>query len=216
MSNPLNVKKAERRAMSLQFKDGLLETNLGAFFTLLALIGPLEEAGISRYVGYLIAFTVFIAGMIIYTILKAKVVSPRLGKVKLSPRSNAPKRWLLIVAVVIQMITLLIFYLSSNGTLGEALKDAPSWIVDAGFGLAIFAFFALMGYYAEAPRFYLYGLLLGLAMPIQQAFWPGDPGFKPSPNMIAGVVMVAVGIWVFARFIRQYPIVVGEATDGQN
>jgi hypothetical protein len=214
MSNTLNVNKAERKAMSLQFKDGLLEINLGIYFALLTLVGPLEETGISRGFGYLIFLGIFAAGFVVYFILKGKVVSPRLGNVKLSPRSNAPKRWLLIVAVVIQLLTLGVYFLSSNGTLGEALKGAPSWIVDAGFGVAVFAFFALIGYFAEAARYYLYGLVLGAAMPVQQIFWPGDPGFIPSPNMIAGIIMAVGGLLVFARFIRTYPVMEGEAADG--
>lgn len=214
MSNTLNVNQAERKAMSLQFKDGLLETNLGIFFALMALVGPLEASGRSRFVGYILALAVFAAGMIAYYFLKAKVVSPRLGKVKLSPRSNKPKRRLLMVAIAIQMVTLAIFFMARDGSLGAALENAPSWIMDAVFGLILFAFFALIGYSAEAPRFYLYGLLLGLAMPVQQALWPGDPGFIPSPNMIAGAVMAVVGMWVFARFIRTYPVMEGEISNG--
>jgi hypothetical protein len=81
MSNPLNVKKAERRAMSLQFKDGLLEINLGIYFALLTLVEPLEEIGISRWIGYLILFGIFAAGLVVYFILKGRVVGPRLGNV---------------------------------------------------------------------------------------------------------------------------------------
>ncbi|MGD8456022.1 MAG: hypothetical protein PVF83_06540 [Anaerolineales bacterium] len=214
MSNEFNLKRAERKAMSLQFKDGLLEINLGIYFALLSLVGPLEESGISRFIGYLVVLGVFAAGLVVYFILKGRVVGPRLGNVKLSPRSNAPKRNLLIVAIAFVLITLVVYLIAAAGSLSDILNGAPSWIVDAGFGLAVFAFFALIGYSAQAPRYYLYGLLLGAAMPIKQIFWPDDPGLVPSPNMIAGIIMAAGGLLVFARFIRRYPVMSDEAADG--
>jgi hypothetical protein len=137
-----------------------------------------------------------------------------LGNVKLSPRSNAPKRNLLVVAIVFVLITLVVYLMAAAGSLSDMLNGAPSWIVDAGFGLAVFAFFALIGYSAQAPRYYLYGLLLGAAMPIKQIFWPDDPSLVLNPNMIAGVVMAVGGLLVFARFIQKYPVVGEEAADG--
>jgi hypothetical protein len=214
VSNEFNLKRAERKAMSLQFKDGLLEINLGIYFALMSLVGPLEESGVSRAIGYLIALGVFAVGLVVYFILKGRVVGPRLGNVKISPRSNAPRRNLLIVAVALVLITLVVYLMASSGSLGKVLNGAPSWIVDAGFGLAAFAFFALIGYSAQAPRYYLFGLLLGVAMPVQQVFWPDNLGLVIGPNMIAGIIMAVGGLLVFARFIRQYPVMSDEAADG--
>lgn len=214
MNTNINVKQAERRAFSLRYKDGLLELNLGAFFALLALVDTFEAGGFSRLQSYLPAVIVFAGGLIAYYLMKPKVVDSRLGMIKISPRSNAPQRWLLILAIALQLVTLAIFIMASSGSLAGALQNAPSWIVDAFFGIAIFSFFTLWGYYVGAPRFYLYGLLLGAAKPIELVFWPDAQASFPGPTLLAGLVMVLVGGWVFARFLRAYPIVSGEVANG--
>jgi hypothetical protein len=214
MNTGMNLKKAERRALSMRYKDGLLEINLGLFLALIAMVDTFEAGGLSRFQSYLPAIIVFAVGLLTYYLVKPRVVDARLGLIKVSPRSNAPHRWLLIIAVALQLVTLLIYILASSGSLASAMQDAPNWIVDAGFGLAIFGFFALWGYYVEAPRFYLYGLLLGAAMPAQQALWPDSQELIYNLNLIAGLVMLAAGSVVFVRFLRRYPVVTGEAANG--
>lgn len=214
MNTEMNLKKAERRAFSMRYKDGLLEINLGLFLALIAMVDTFEAGGLSRFQSYLPAIVVFAAGLLTYYLVKPRVVDPRLGMIKVSPRNNAPQRWLLILAVALQLVTLAVFIMASSGSLSAAMQDAPDWIVDAAFGIAIFGFFALWGYYVEAPRFYLYGLLLGAAMPAQQAFWPDSQELFYNLNLIAGVVMLAAGSVVFVRFLRRYPVVTGEAANG--
>lgn len=214
MKTEIDLKQAERRTFGMRYKDGMLEINLGAFLALIALSDTFEAAGLSPLQSYLPAFIVFAAGLLAYYLLKPRLVDARLGMLKVSPRTNAPQRWLIILAVALQLITLAIFIMASSGSLSSALKNAPDWIVDAFFGIAIFGFFVLWGYYVEAPRFYLYGLLVGSAMPAEQAFWPDSQDLLYNINFLAGLVMLLGGIIVFVRFLQRYPVVSEEAANG--
>jgi hypothetical protein len=207
------VTKAANRTLALTYKDGLFDILLGGFFVLLAIQEPLEQQGYAVWVSYLPALITMAVGLPIYAILKRRVVTPRIGVAKISVRHNPQRRTLLLLAVGLQLVTLLIFVLAANGWLGNILPAKAGWVIDAFFGVAIFSFFAFMGYIAEAPRFYLYGLLLG-GTALSKVFWrPENPWLDNSTVLLAGAVMVICGIAALVSFLRDYPVVEMEETN---
>jgi hypothetical protein len=64
-----------------------------------------------------------------------------------------------------------------------------------------------MAYYLDVPRFYLYGFLFGLAMPL--LIWSDVLWDVEVPVWIAfgvpGLIIVAVGLWKLNGFLRNYP-----------
>jgi hypothetical protein len=212
MSNQIN--KAARKTLALTYRDGLVDLLLGAFFTLLAIQEPLEQQGLPVWLSYLPSLGIMAIGVVIYAIVKRKVIAPRIGVAKISMRHNPPRRTLLLLAVGLQLITLVIFILASNGWLNENIPAQAGWVIDAFFGIAIFGFFALMGYVAGAPRFYLYGLLLALTTFDKGIWQPGNVWLENLPTLAAGMAMVIGGSVSLVSFIREYPRVDMEAANG--
>lgn len=198
------VSKAARRSNALSYQDGLVDLLIGVFFTLLALQEPLEQRGLAVWVSYLPSFIGMGAGLIAYAILKRKVIAPRIGLAKVSLRRNPARRSIFVFAVALQLVTLVVYIFAATGWLNELFPSGTGWLIDAFFAVAIFGFFAFLGYSIDAPRFYLYGLLLGGAV-LANVPLRGDQRFVAQlPNLITGLVMVVGGAWVFARFLRQY------------
>jgi hypothetical protein len=199
------ISKAARRSNALSYQDGLVDLMIGVFFTLLALQEPLEQRGLAIWVSYLPSFIGMGIGLVAYFILKRKVVAPRIGLAKVSLRRNPARRSIFLFALILQLITLVIYIFAATGWLNELFPSGTGWLIDAFFAVAMFGFFAFLGYSVDAPRFYLYGLLMGATVLVNVPL-RGDPRLVAQlPIMISGLVMVVCGAWVFSRFLRTYP-----------
>ncbi|MEN8241217.1 MAG: hypothetical protein ABFS17_04810, partial [Chloroflexota bacterium] len=156
-------------------------------------------------------------GLFVFVQFKRRITTPRLGLVKTSARTNQQERRLLNIVWAMVAFTGAVFIASSLGLFeryGWTGGWLFSWGVDLLFGLFSFAVFAQLAYSLLAPRFYLYGALLGAAMPISALIDDQDVWVNSLPMMLAGLVMAVVGAFVLASFLRQYPLTVGEASDG--
>ncbi len=199
------VSQAARQMNAMAYKDGLMDLMIGAFFTLLALQEPLEMRGYAEWVTYLPSFTAMAIGLVVYAVVKRKVVMPRIGMAKVSLQRNPARRNIFLFALALQLVTLVIFILSANGWLSQNLPARPSWLIDAFFAVATFGFFAFLGFSADAPRFYLYGAALGIVMMIAP-FTRGDFRLVAQlPIMFAGLVMVVGGVVTLISFLKCYP-----------
>ena len=199
------ISKAARQMHALAYKDGMVDLMLGGFFVFLALQEPLEQRGLAVWVSYLPSFIAMGVGLVAYFLVKRKVVAPRIGLAKISLKRNPPRRGVFILAVGLQLVTLLIYVLAMTGRLGEMFPSGTGLWIDAFFALAFFGFFAYLGYTADAPRFYLYGLLLGSNALIQVSLRGNMSLVAQLPIMIPGLVMVLGGILTLAAFLRDYP-----------
>lgn len=208
------VSNAARRSLSLTVKDGLWDIVLGSFFVFLSLQDPLEQRGLAVWVSYLPSFAAMGIGLVLYAWAKRRLVLPRIGLVKISLRRSKERRRVLGLAVGLQLFTLLVFVLAMTGWLGETFPNQPGWLMDAIFGVLIFAFFTFFAYIMDTPRFYLYGLLLGLTPPLGVLLRPEGAVVNTLPQLIAGLVMVLVGTWVFVRFLQAYPLSDQETVHG--
>jgi hypothetical protein len=206
--------KAAKKVNALAYKDGLVDLLIGVFFTFLAFQEPLEMRGLPEWVTYLPSFLAMGLGLMGYAVAKRKLVMPRIGRAEVSIRRNPARRGVFLFALALQLVTLLIYILASTGKLGEWLPSQSSWVIDAFFALAIFGFFAYLGHNADAPRFFLYGLLLGVTV-LAQAGLRGDMRLVAQlPILISGLVMVAGGVFTLTSFLRRYPPMDLEAGNG--
>ncbi|MBN2044669.1 MAG: hypothetical protein JW757_06600 [Anaerolineales bacterium] len=207
------VTNAARQINAMTYKDGLVDLLIGTFFTLLALQEPLEMQGWPIWLSYLPSLGAMAVGLVIYAVVKRKVVAPRIGLAKVSLKRNPARRNIFLFAVVLQLITLVIFILASTGWLSQNLPSRPGWLVDAFFAAATFGFFAFMGYTLDAPRFYIYGLVLAGTMMAQVALRGDSRLVAQLPIIFAGLVMVIGGVVALTRFLKDYPVVETEESD---
>jgi hypothetical protein len=152
--------------------------------------------------------------LVAYFILKRKVIAPRIGLAKISLRRNKARRSIFLFALGLQLVTLVIFILAATGILNDWFPSGTGWWIDAFFAVAIFGFFAYLANSADAPRFYIYGLLLG-ASPLFAVALRGDMRLVAQlPIMVPGLVMVIGGLFTLLSFLKEYPPVEMEMTNG--
>ena len=217
MSNQLNLAQAERRALSLSMVDGVWEVFLGLFFFVQAFIDPLESLGTTRLQAYIPLILYLPLGFLAFYLLKRRVTTPRIGLVKTSARTNQQEKRIFIWVWLIVLLTFAVFISASLGVfeqMGWRGGWLLAWGVDLLFGLLTFAVFSLLAYSLMAPRFYLYGVLLGTAMPLTAFLREQNVWINSLPMMLAGLVMVIGGALVFARFLRHYPLAERTESDG--
>jgi hypothetical protein len=218
MSHQIDRSQAERRALALSMVDGIWDMLMGLFFFVQAFIDPIEESlGTTRLVAYIPLIVLLPLGFLAFRWLKQRFTIPRIGLVKTSSRTNLQERRILIVVLVMVVFTGAVFIGASMG-LFEQLGWTGGWLfawgVDLLFGLLTFAVFCLLAYSLMAPRYYLFGALLGAAMPLTATLRDQSEWISSLPMMFAGLVMVLIGALVFGRFIRQYPLPAEEGANG--
>ena len=88
----------------------------------------------------------------------------------------------------------------------------PSWLgaydFDIFFTLAILAVFCAMAYTLEMTRYYLYGLLFSASLLLQALMQEG--WYEGLPMLLAGGIIVGIGVYLLTRFLKQFPAVTEE------
>jgi hypothetical protein len=217
MSNQIDLPQAERRALALFMVDGVWDMLMGLFFFVQAFIDPIESLGTTRLVAYIPLIVYLPLGFLAFRWLKQRFTTPRIGLVKTSSRTNRQERRIMIVVLVMVAFTGVVFIGATMG-LFEQLGWTGGWLfawgIDLLFGLLAFAIFSMLAYSLIAPRYYLYGALLGAAMPFTAVLRDQGEWIDSLPMMLAGLAMVLIGALVFGRFIRQYPVPAEEGANG--
>jgi hypothetical protein len=207
----MNLKQAEQKTIALSAKDGLVDILMGIMFVIFASVESLENAGVSPLASYLPVAVYLAVGIPAFNIVKRRLIAPRTGLVRVSLRHNRQKRNIFIAVIGLQVFTLIIFLLALRSNLGWLPERLPDWLIDAVFGTGIFLVFSMLAYSMQAPRFYLYGFLLGLSLPLGVILQAEGHAFNSLPQAITGIIMALGGIYTLMQFLRTYPVQKGEA-----
>jgi hypothetical protein len=188
MTEGINLKEIERKAWTSYFEDGLWEFFFGALF----LIGGIRS--LTNNVSYTFLLLVPI---LILPIGKKLITIPRLGHVKFGParKLKQTKVFAILIISVLAMLALLLFPRS-----GLALQELP---ISPIMAVWIAVVFGLIAYYMDFRRLFVYGLLYALTEVLWGQF--GEP-IGPVVQTISGIVILLVGVAVFMRFVRRYPL----------
>jgi hypothetical protein len=204
VSTSIDLKEIERRAYLSYYGDGLLDIFVGVVILSIPF--------------HIITDTLWMSGIMIAVLLplwavgKRYITVPRMGVVKFgSARTGSLIR--MYAAVV---VGLLITFLAGLGVFLAAKDTMPPWL-DVGLGwlaensllalgfvaLAILSFGAAM---SGINRLYGYGLL-GLITLATGHFLDGSGALFTA---LWGGLVILCGLFMLARFIRQYPVAAEE------
>lgn len=193
MSQPIDLQSVERRAWTLYFEDGLWDIFLGLLF----LGGGLRALTDNRWFYLLVA-----AGILVFILGKRWITLPRLGQINYGPQRKARLTVVRLVGLAVMIYTAVIFVMAVSGV---DFGAAPvGWI----FVLLVPGVFLLMAYMMDFTRLYGYTILITLFMVASELV--GDP-LAAWTQIIAGLVPLALGLVLLARFLRRYPVVDQEA-----
>jgi hypothetical protein len=203
MSQPISLKEAERKAYRAVADDGLWDVLLGCFVLLFAL-APLLSESLGDFWSSMIflPFWGLVYGAI--WLLRRHVVAPRVGRATLRPsrRARLDKLTRLLLAINVLVLA---------GGVVVALNAArvPGLVAAALLGMGLLIAFTLAAYLLDFPRFFIYGLLLGLSPLVGE--WLFVNGYAshhgyPVTFGVTAAVMIVTGLVVFLRLVRANPV----------
>lgn len=188
MSQNISLKEIERKVWTSYFEDGLWDIFLG----LLMLTG-----GIRGLTDNLWFYLMLLPAALAPTLGKKFVTIPRMGLVKFGSARKVKRKKVVAVLIISVLATLALLLLSLSGL---ALPKIPISPIIAIFYAGVFG---LLAYYTDFRRLYAYGLFFAISEVLWGVF--GKP-IGPIVDTVSGILILLVGLVVFIRFLRKYPI----------
>jgi hypothetical protein len=200
----INLKKLERRAYLSYHQDGILDLFIGYNVLLFGL--------------WILADMAYLAGAFaaistpIYAQAKKQITVPRLGYVKFAPSRTAKTKktmLLLVIAGVLAFIPgVLLFITTESGILSpiQLLLEYGMIVI----GVAGMVLLAVVAYISEIRRLYAYSALFFAIF--TGGYFLSIPFFYHL--MTLGAIIMLSGVYLLIRFLREYPLPVGETSDG--
>ena len=209
MSQKMNLKELERKAFRSTFQDGLWDLFLGLQLLAWGLAPLLEE--IVPLSDWWVAVLTAPLMLVYLTIFAAKkyITAPRIGRVKFGSKRKAKVKGVVAMTSVILLLGLFVGALWWGGI----KTGLPEWVAGIPLPPVIWMVlfitgFSLAAYFLDFSRLYLYGVLYAISLPTRIIL-------KQNPDLgsvsliayfVSGGVMVLIGVVLFIRFLRDYPI----------
>lgn len=205
--NELDLKELEKKAYKSTFQDGLWDIFLGIIFLdfcllSIEIISQLEI--IFKY--FLIVAPWNLIGVVILTLGKKYITTPRLGYVKFGPKRQKAKNKLIffVIANVIGLIVLIVLF--SSGILETLAIQQPIAALLIGF-LVIWLPLSSVAFILKFSRLYVYALMGGSSFFLTELFYPllGSPLDTIITFGLIGGLMLIIGITYLINFVSKYP-----------
>lgn len=212
MTGLTDLKALEKQAFRRFYEDGLFDLFLGLMMATMATGALVIDWLGSELLGLLTMFGIAVVLVVALTVVRRRLLGPRLGEFKPGPRRQRRITVVRLALLASASLGLIIFAVAAAGDIPivslEVLMPLV-WFVNAA------VVFGAMAYFLDVPRFYLYGFLFGLAMPL--LIWPDVLWDYRLPPWAAfggpAAVIVTIGVVKLARFLQDYPAQTTEATD---
>jgi hypothetical protein len=214
MSKNINLKEIERKAFRSTFQDGLWDMYLG-FLLLTMGMGPGLLSLNTSLMWTLAILLVFSAlTWLAFWAGKKFITTPRMGLVKFGPQRKAKLKKTRAVLFLSALLGVIMFVLRAMWNIEWAAIPIPAYV----WAVQAIVVFSLGAYFLDVSRFYAYGMLYAIPVPVGVVLLQntGLPGLMFLPFGVSGGVMVIIGVVLFIRFLRDYRIPAGAASDGNS
>lgn len=187
----LDAKQMRRRMLLYYARDGLWDICVGICVLGWALALRFDFIAL---VGVIIAGTASVVPAV-----RKKVTYPRIGYARLKPDSGTRQMLALLVAFGLSALMLVLLA-------GTGLRELIRTYIEVWLGVMGALLIAVLGYLLNTSRFYVYAMLVFLAGAATQ--WAGVELWLAVA--VAGASIIAAGIVVLCRFLRDNPSVADE------
>ena len=148
---------------------------------------------------------------------KKFITTPRIGLVEFGPARKAKRkkvRLILSVSVLVGVVMALVGLVVANN---PPTWVSVAWLIPAGiWGINSVVVFSLGAYYLDFPRAYIYGWLYALPFPTSILLYESFDLPLIMPYAVVSGGMMLVGLVLFIRFLRDYPLPERRLYDGPN
>jgi hypothetical protein len=204
MNEKIDLKKIEKQAYRFSLQDGLYDIAYSILLISFALAPVLREI---IGLGYILI--VVPPAPLILTLGKKYIVTPRIGIAKFDLKRRKAKKKITIISAILVPLTVLAVILTIIGTFPGSyatILGVPT--VPLGAGVFAIILLSVCAYLMDFPHMYLYGLAIGLGIPIAELLYPIVD--TPLDGLIAlgipGLLLLIFGIFNFSKFLHKNPI----------
>lgn len=203
MSQPISLKEAERKVFRTAYDDGLWDVFLGSFLLLFA-VAPLLSPMLGDAWSSVVFLPFWVVVFAVIRLIRKHVVAPRVGVVRFGrARQTRLRRFSAIMLGMNAALLILGFVVAPN------LGKVPGQMIAFGVGAMFLIAFSIAAYFLDISRYYVYGLLAGLAPLVGEWLWirgyASNHGF-PITFGVTAAIMILAGLIVFARLLRDNPL----------
>jgi len=190
MTEVLNLERLEKETFhQYQSEDGMWDVFMGLLMVFWAMGLLVDSTLVSLLM--LVPPAVFIAG-------KALITVPRLGRVRFNDRRLQRGRTLIAAVVLAVVVSCLLIVAVVQG------REGLDRMGDAVFIAMTLVLFSMMAYVLQYWRLVLWGMLLcgGWAVAVY-----GDRTVGVAAFLLAGAIVVSVGLMLLRNFMQKYPVI---------
>jgi hypothetical protein len=183
----IDLNKLERKAWQSHFDDGLWEIMFGVMVVGMAL---------RIFTDSVWSYLLVPGAAVIWLVGRKYITTPRIGLVKFrSPRVK--RQTIAVMGTAAAAVIMLFFLLLVRPALD--LSQTGTGLVLAFLVILILSFIA---YFIDFPRLYMYGVLLGMSMGLNEAFGDriGSVAF-----LVTGCISLLIGLVLLFRFVQRHP-----------
>ena len=212
MAKNIDIKKIEKNILKTAHQHGFFDIIIGFIVSGMGFSPFFRESLPSPYKYFLWPLIiVIIAEVLLFTIIKY-VIQPRMGIAKPGPSIKSMRKKLFIVIIIQFTIQLIFIILLVTGSGPGIHVEGIMFILI--IGLFIIPFFGIIGYLMKYPRLYLIGILIWLAIFINELLYdPLDYRIRWLVSFgIMGGIIFSIGLVIFIRFLKKYPLSKEEIT----
>jgi hypothetical protein len=188
VNNQSDLEKTERKTFTLAYQDGLWD---------LAFACMMIGQGLGLLTDQSLFALVILLGPLLMILGKRYFTTPRLGYVRFSTDRKRKLRTIRIITIIVSVLVLALFISVLTGHRPSRALIAP--LLTAG----ITATLLLVAWYIDFKRLYLYALLIGCAVGLNEFVSLQLGG---TMYLASGIMTLAVAIVLFIRFLRRYPV----------
>jgi len=206
MTEFVDLKKIEKDILKMGHQHGLFDMMIG-FIVFGMTFGPIFRESLPSPYRYFLwpLILVIIACLLIFIIVKY-VIQPRVGIFKPGPSLKSTGKKLLIITSVqftIHIIFIILLVIGNNP--GIHIEGILFVLV---IGLFFMPLFVIMAYLLKYPRLYFIGMLIWLAILINELTYDViDSRIRWLISYgIPGAIIFFMGLVIFIRFLRRYPL----------
>ncbi len=206
MVENIDLKKIEKNILKTAHQHGAFDMLIG-FIVAGMSFGPFFRETLPSPYKYFLwpLILVIIAEVCLITIIKY-VIQPRTGIAKPGASIKSMRKKLFIVIIIQVTIQLIFIILLITGS-GSGIKVTGIMFILI-IGLFIIPIFGIIGYLMKYPRLYLIGLLIWLAIFINELLYDYidyTVRWLLSYGIIGSVIFL-MGLVLFIRFLKKYPL----------
>ena len=208
MQASVSLKSVERTIFQSSFADGLWDVFLGLFPLQFAIV-PIMSERLGDFWSSFFFLPIWLSVYAVILLVRKNVVVPRLGKVAYGKIRQAKLRNFTVVMLFVNVLAMILgitVYIFAGNLTADRLSYLPSLV----FGLVMLLALSTAGKVLDFPRLYLYGLLLGIAMPVGEWLFQNNGavhhGYPIAFGFVAGF-MIILGLILFVRFLRSNPVI---------